>query len=114
MYIAFQHFQKGDRVETIERIHRINTNLNRLVNGAPQTPTVKADKLQKDVTRNYQRVRKHAMTLYGALKDRLQISSCLCKVRTIHLFYYINTSSFPPLTTKFLWTRRCPIVLFYN
>ena len=108
MYIMFQRFQKNDRVETIVRIHRINTNLNRLVT---QTPIVKVDKL---VTRNYQRVRKHAMTVYGALKDRLQISSCLCKVCTIYLFYYINTSSFPPLTTKFLCTRRCPIVLCYN
>lgn len=114
MRIMFQHFQKKDRDETTERIIRITTNLDRLVNGALQTPTVKADKLQKDATRNYQRVRKHAMTLYGALKDRLQISSCRCKVCTIHLFYHKNISSFPPLTTKFLWMRRCPIVLFYN
>ena len=80
MFIMFQHFKKKDRDECIERIHRINTNLGRLVNGAPQTPTVKANKLQKDVTRHYQRVRKHAVILYGALKERLQISSCLCKV----------------------------------
>lgn len=108
MFIMFQHFKKKTRDECIDRIHRINTNLERIMNGAPQTSTVKANKLQKDVTRHYQRVRTHAIILYEALSEGLRMSRCPCKVHTsVHLLY--DSWLFPPLT----WMRRC-IKLFYN
>lgn len=84
MFIMLRHFKRKDREQCIERIHRLNSNLNMLVNGAA---ALEANKLRKDVARHYQRVRKHAIILYSALKERLQISSCQCKVCTVHLFY---------------------------
>ena len=47
--------------------------------------TVKANKLQKDV-RHYKRVRKDAITLYGALREGFQVSHCRCNVSNFHLF----------------------------
>ena len=99
MFIMFLHFKKKDRDECIDRIHRINTNLQRIMNGAPQTATVKANKLQKEVTRHYQRVRTHAIILYEALREGLRMSRCPCKVCTfVRLF-----ESFRPLTIRFRW-----------
>ena len=79
MFTMFRHFRRRDRDECIERIHRLNTNLHRLVNGAA---TAKANKHKKDVAGHYQRVRKDAIILYVALREGLQISRCLCKVCT--------------------------------
>ena len=74
------HFKTEDRRQCVERIHRLNTNLGKLVNGAPQTVTVGKNKPQTVNIGHYKQVRRHAIFLYGALKERLQISSCLCKV----------------------------------
>lgn len=87
MFIMLRHFKSKDRKQCIERIHRLNFNLDKLVNGAQKAAALEANKLRKDVARHYQRVRKHAIILYSALKERLQISSCQCKVCTVHLFY---------------------------
>ena len=85
-----QHFTKEDREQYIERIHRLNFNLDKLVNGALHTAVAEANKPPKvNVAVHYQRVRNHAIILYGAIKERL--SGCLCKVCTVHLFYYIKT-----------------------
>lgn len=97
MFGMLRNFTREDRDQYIERIHRLNINLNMLVNGAPPTVAVEANKLKKvNVARHYQRARKHAIILYGALKERLQISSCPCKVYTILYSTIFNrlTSSF--------------------
>lgn len=90
MFTMLRHFRKEDRKQYIDRIHRLNSNLDKLVNGVPQPPAVEVNKQQGvNVAEHYQRVRRHAIILYGALKERLQISSsCLCKVCTVHLSYY--------------------------
>ena len=83
-------FTQEDRAKYLERLDTLNSNLDKLVNGAPPRFSAEANKSRKvNVARQYLRVREHAITLYGALKERLQISSCpscLCKVWTIHLF----------------------------
>ena len=84
-----KYFRKEDREHCIERIHRLNFNLDKLVNGAPIIAAVEVDEPQRaSVARHYQRVRNHAITLYGALKERLQVSSCLCEVCTTVRFFY--------------------------
>lgn len=92
MFRVLQHFTKEDRVQCITRLHRLNRNLRELVDGAPQTAVVEANKFPKfNVAGHYQRVRKHAIMLYDSLKEKLQKSHCLCKVCTIHLFYRLKT-----------------------
>ena len=95
MFGMLRNFTREDRDQYIERIHRLNINLNMLVNGAPPTVAVEANKLKKvNVARHYQRARKHAIILYGALKERLQISSCTCEVCTVHLLYHDTLNHF--------------------
>ena len=90
MFGILRHFTKEDREQYIERIHRLNFNLDKLVNGAPQIAA--ANKFRNvNVAPHYQRVRKHAIVLYDALKEKL--SRCHCKVCTVYLFYYIRTFS---------------------
>ena len=89
MFTMIRYFRKEDRNQYIDRIHRLNSNLDKLVNGIPQPPAVEVNKQQGgNVAEHYQRVRRHAIILYGALKERLQVSSCLCKVCRVHLSYY--------------------------
>ena len=80
MFTMLRYFKTEDRQQCVERIHRLNFNLDKLVNGAPQTAAVGKNKLRTVNIGHYQQVRRHAIILYGALKERLQISSCLCKV----------------------------------
>ena len=81
IFIMFRHFGASDRQRCIERVHRLNENLATIVNGAPPLGTVE-DKRQKGVAGQYRRVRNHASTLYGALKEKFQTSSCSCNVCT--------------------------------
>lgn len=89
MYTMLKHFKKKDREQYIERIHRLNDNLHKLVVGAPQT-TVEVNKHRKGVAGHFQQVRKHAITLYGALKEKLQSSTCHCTVCNIHLLTFLT------------------------
>ena len=83
VFTMLRHFTAEDREQCIKRISRLNVNLDRLVNGAPQ---VEANKLNKvNAARHYQRVRRHAIILYSSLKERLQKSSCHC---TVYLLYH--------------------------
>lgn len=94
----FQHFKQKDRVECIERIHRLNYNLDMLV----KPTTIFENKLHKSVPGHYQRVRKHATILYSALKEMFQTSSCACNVCTtpfIHSSTRRHFLSFILLTT---------------
>ena len=88
MFIMLRHFKKRDREDYIDRIHRLNSNLHKLVIGAPQTAADEVNKVRKDVVGHYQRVRKHAISLYDALKERSQTSSCPCQVCAVHLYYH--------------------------
>lgn len=81
MFISLWHFGAKEREQRIERIHRLNQNLSMIVNGAPPQGTVEG-KPRKGVAGQYQRVRNHAITLYGALKEKFQTSSCSCNVCT--------------------------------
>ena len=94
MVTMLKHFKKTDCEQCLERINRLNSNLGRLVNGAPQIAAVEASQFQKDAVGHYQRVRKQAIILYGALKERLQISSCTCEVCTVHLLYHNTLNHF--------------------
>lgn len=78
-------FTQEDRKSYIERINRLNSNLFKLVIGAPrkQKAIVKAD-----VAVHYQRIREQAMILYDSLKEKLKISHCHCKVCAVDLFYH--------------------------
>lgn len=98
MFTMLQNFSKADREQYIERIHRLNFNLDKLVKGAPVAEANKPPKV--NVAVHYQRVRNHAIILYGAIKERL--SGCLCKVCTVYLFYYIK-----PLLTA-AWDEKIP------
>ena len=80
-----RYFPKWYRDDCIGRIYGLNSNIHRII-GALHTPTAQANQLAKDVTRNYQQVRKDAIVLYGALREHLQISRCPCQVCTIHFF----------------------------
>ena len=78
------NFTQEHREQYLKRIEKLNSNLHQLVNG---TAAVEAHKSRKvNVARQFQRVREHATTLYGALKEKLQISSCPCEVCTVDLF----------------------------
>ena len=114
MLTVLQHFTTEDQQQYIGDIFTLNFNLDKLVNGAPQVAAVEENKLKKvNVAGHYQRVRMHAIILYGALKDRLQKPNCPCKVCSVHLFSHPTTIvSFA--NYKSLWVRRYPIVLIYS
>ena len=76
-------FTQEDRKFYIERIHRLNSNLHKLVTGASQKAIVRVD-----VAVHYQRIREQAIILYDSLKEKLKISRCHCKVCAVHLFYH--------------------------
>lgn len=101
MFTMLKHFSKEDRDQWIDRIHRLNSSLYKLVNGAPPITAVETNiPHAANVARHYQRVRNHAMTLYGALKEKLQVTSCRCKVCMHHLYtMQCHSQSFPLLTT---------------
>ena len=84
MFGMLRNFTVEYREQCIERLHRLNFNLDKLVNAAPQRAAVAKSGSPKEVNLAgyYQRVRNHAINLYDALKERLQISSCHCKVYT--------------------------------
>lgn len=106
MFGMLRNFTKEDREQYIERIHRLNFNLDKLVNGAPQTAAVAKNESLNEVNfaGYYQQVRNHAINLYDALKERLQISSCHCKVYGPLTYLTFLMVSFA--NQESLWMRR--------
>lgn len=85
MLRVLREFPKEYREAQISRIHRLNFNLDKLVNTSPPVrnppPVPKRDIIKlNNLMGNYQRVRTHATFLYAVLNEKLQISTCLCKV----------------------------------
>lgn len=116
MLSILKSFNQVDRKECMDRIDKLNSNLYKLVNGAPQTTAVESTiPHAANVTGHYQRVRNHAMILYDALKEKLQGTSCLCKV-CVHrlLFCHAKLLSIVSFANyRFLSMRRY-IVLIYT
>ena len=107
MFTILRHFIKEDREKCIERIRRLNSDLDKLVNGAPPIAVIEPQKL--DAAKHYQRVRKRAVTLYGALKERLQITSCLCKVcTTVRLLYLLGIWGYSKLFSSLTTSEQTP------
>lgn len=88
MLTMLRHFTTKDREEYVERIFRLNFNLDKLVNGVPPTATVQHQNVE--VARHYQQVRKHAITLHSSLKENLVTSSCYCQVCSPILPYEVS------------------------
>ena len=81
MVRILRDFTQGDCEQYINRMDKLNSDLDKLLNGAPQTAVVEVNNLRRvDVAKHYQRVREHAITLHGALEEKLQIPSCPCEV----------------------------------
>ena len=117
MFSMVKNFSREDRKECIDHIHRLNSSLYKLVNGAPPTTAVESTIPHAAiVTGHYHRVRDHAVSLYGALKEKLQGTSCHCAV-CVHcfLFYHSKLLSIIPFANyKFLLSMRRYIVLIYT
>ena len=79
----FRHFKGQDRGECIERMRRLNYNLNMLVNGAQLIAPAETNIPPKNVARHCERVREHAIILYRALQDMVQTTRCSCDVCTL-------------------------------
>ncbi|KAF8424837.1 hypothetical protein EV426DRAFT_597389 [Tirmania nivea] len=82
MLRVLRDFTPEYRQEQIDQINRLNSNLDKLVNGIPPTLIPEIKRVYgTDIPGQYKHVRKHAVMILRILKEKLQSStSCHCKV----------------------------------
>ncbi|RPB29196.1 hypothetical protein L211DRAFT_817538 [Terfezia boudieri ATCC MYA-4762] len=82
MLRILRDFTPEYRQEQIDHINRLNSNLDKLVHGVPATLVPEINRTcGTGIPEQYKQVRKHAMTVFHILKEKLQSSiSCPCKV----------------------------------
>ena len=86
MLRVLRDFTKEYREAQKERIHRLNSNLDKLVNGTPPVVNAQLRRNKSSQVSYSNRVRKHAMMLYSILREKLQAPTCPCKVCALPVY----------------------------
>jgi len=87
---------KEYRNDKLSRIHRLNENLDKLVNGVQfHLSFRKTHTKVVNAAEHYKRMRDHAKVIHDALKEKLEASVCRCNVCSIPLVEAFCPVTFP-------------------